>query len=190
LRRGAALVEHGAMPGNPKNLRRGGGRQKGVPNRATVVVREWARAIFEDPEVRAVLHAKAATGELAPGIVTELLHYAYGRPREVVELDAPCHLPDPRTLTTAELEDAILKHAEDIAAERARAVGGSPTDPRLTELERPRTTNPRCRHRYSHENFGCGDSEVRPRGLPPPGTFCSPRVATPPPRRYAKNALR
>ena len=37
--------------------------------------------------------------------LTELLHYAYGKPRETIELDATCHLPDPRTLTTAELED-------------------------------------------------------------------------------------
>jgi hypothetical protein len=106
-------------PGNPKHLRRGGGRPKGRLNNTTIEVREWTRAIFEDPEVRAVLHAKAATGELAPGIVTELLHYAYGRPKDVVELSAELHLRDPRSMTTNELEDQILKHAEDIAAERA-----------------------------------------------------------------------
>jgi hypothetical protein len=106
------------------------GRQKGVPNRATAEVREWTRAIFEDPAVRAVLHRKALTGDLPPAIYTELLHYAYGKPREVVELDATFHLPDPRSMTTAELEDAILRHAEEIASERERLTGGSPTSHR------------------------------------------------------------
>ena len=48
-----------------------------------------------------------------------LWHFAYGKPKETVDVTTTMNLPDPRTLSTAELEDQIVKHAEQIAAERA-----------------------------------------------------------------------
>lgn len=62
------------------------GRPPGVPNKATTEVKEWARAIFDDPLVRQKTLALAQTGKLPPGIFTELLHYAYGRPATTIDL--------------------------------------------------------------------------------------------------------
>lgn len=62
------------------------GRPKGLLNKATTEVREWARAIFNDPIVQASTLQKAQDGTLAPAIYNELLHYAYGKPKDTVEL--------------------------------------------------------------------------------------------------------
>jgi len=61
------------------------GRPKGVPNKCTQEVRAWARAIMEDPTVQANMLKQAQEGRLAPGIVNELLHYAYGKPKDTIE---------------------------------------------------------------------------------------------------------
>jgi len=62
------------------------GRPPGIPNKATLEVKEWARAIFDDPLVRVSTLRLAQKGKLPPGIFTELLHYAYGRPANVIDL--------------------------------------------------------------------------------------------------------
>jgi hypothetical protein len=80
---GAAMVpeilntRRGRKKGTPKT----GGRQKGTPNKATVEVRTWARRVVEDAEVQARTHEMARAGRLAPAILIELLHYAYGKPK-------------------------------------------------------------------------------------------------------------
>lgn len=74
------------MPRNTTGLKRGGpGRPKGVPNRATIEVRESCRAIVEDPEYRARLKQRALTGRLNPAVEVMLWHFAYGKPRDVIE---------------------------------------------------------------------------------------------------------
>ncbi len=72
----------GRRKGTPKT----GGRQKGTPNKATVEVRAWARGVVEDPQVHAKTLEMARTGRLAPGILIELLHYAYGKPKETTDV--------------------------------------------------------------------------------------------------------
>jgi len=62
------------------------GRPKGTPNKATTEVKEWARSIFDDPLVQKETLRLAQIGKLPPGVFTELLHYAYGRPPMMVDL--------------------------------------------------------------------------------------------------------
>jgi len=75
-----------ASRGRPKGTPKTGGRQKGTPNKATVEVRTWARRVVEDAEVQARTLELARTGRLAPAILIELLHYAYGKPKETTDV--------------------------------------------------------------------------------------------------------
>lgn len=84
-------MPRGAAPGE-----RRGGRQKGTPNKRTVDGERYARAIVEDPQVRATLLAQAQAGTLAPELFKVFLAYAYGKPYEVV-LDGDDD--SPRTIT-------------------------------------------------------------------------------------------
>ena len=45
-------------------------------------MREWTTSIVEDPKVQARLLADARTGKLHPSVMTMLMAYAYGRPRD------------------------------------------------------------------------------------------------------------
>lgn len=72
-----------------RNLKRGGqpGRKPGVPNNATLEVKAWAQSILEDPQVREQTLALARQGRLPPGIMVELLHYAYGKPKDTTDVN-------------------------------------------------------------------------------------------------------
>lgn len=66
---------------NTTGLRRGGGRPKGVPNKASREIKEAARALVERPEYVASLQQRIDGGK-APHMETLLFHYAYGKPKE------------------------------------------------------------------------------------------------------------
>jgi hypothetical protein len=74
----------GFQPGQSGNP---GGRQKGTPNKATREVRELARRLVEDPEYQLKLKARLDAGQ-ASALELLLWHYAYGKPKEAVELTA------------------------------------------------------------------------------------------------------
>ena len=65
-----------------------GGRPKGAPNKASAVVRQLARQLFDRPYW---LRTKAAlrSGTLHPTIERQLLAYAYGEPKHVHEVSGP-----------------------------------------------------------------------------------------------------
>jgi hypothetical protein len=73
-------------PGRPKGTPKTGGRAKGTPNKATVEVKEAARLLVDDPEYRKTLKERLLAGTAGPGVETMLWHYAYGKPKESVEL--------------------------------------------------------------------------------------------------------
>ena len=78
-------------PGRPPAPAKGhrfGGRQKGTPNKTTVEIRTAARAIVEDPKYVTQLKRRMRTGS-APHMETLMFYYAYGKPRERMELSAP-----------------------------------------------------------------------------------------------------
>ena len=71
------------MRKNTNGLRRGGpGRPKGVPNKATVEAREFARAFIADAEYQANLRKRILAGQ-ANHLESLLWQYGYGRPREM-----------------------------------------------------------------------------------------------------------
>ena len=77
----------GTRRGRKKGTPKTGGRQRGTPNKATVEVRTWARKLVEDPEVQATTLELARSGRLAPAVLIELLHYAYGKPKDITDLN-------------------------------------------------------------------------------------------------------
>lgn len=70
--------------GNPQNLRRGGGRPKGVPNVATREQKAFFQAILESDDYRDSFRRRVLRGE--PGLETLMHHYALGKPKEQVEV--------------------------------------------------------------------------------------------------------
>lgn len=72
--------------GNPQNLKRGGpGRKPGVPNRATLEIRDASRRLLEDPAYQVSLKRRLSAGK-APHMETLLHHYAYGKPKDELDL--------------------------------------------------------------------------------------------------------
>lgn len=68
------------QPGNP-------GRPKGVLNKVTREVKEFARGILEDPIVQQRTLEDARKGRLAPPIHSMLFHYAYGKPKDSLAIE-------------------------------------------------------------------------------------------------------
>lgn len=62
------------------------GRQKGVPNKATREWKEIARALVEDEKVQANLLARLRAGK-ADKVLIMLCHYAYGVPKQALQLE-------------------------------------------------------------------------------------------------------
>jgi len=79
------------MARNVANLKRGGspGRTPGVPNKATQVIREAARTFVEDEAGQRKMLEQYRRGRLHPAIVTMLHHYAYGKPKETIDINTP-----------------------------------------------------------------------------------------------------
>jgi hypothetical protein len=67
--------------------RPGAGRQVGSRNKRTLDGEAYARAIVEDPEVRAQLLKQAQQGILPYVLMQMFFAYAYGKPVEVVDVD-------------------------------------------------------------------------------------------------------
>ena len=71
---------------NPRslaNLQRGGpGRPKG--SQEIIDIKKFAKELFSSPEYRLALEERLRKGK-APHIEKELLYYAFGKPREVIE---------------------------------------------------------------------------------------------------------
>ena len=66
--------------------RKTGGRRKGTPNKVTAEVRVVCAAILDDPTYRTNLTARARAGTLAPAVEAMLWHYAFGKPKESLDV--------------------------------------------------------------------------------------------------------
>ncbi len=78
--RGGATRFRPGESGNPA------GRGKGALNKATLEIRLAARQIVEDPTYREKLLAAARARKLAPAVECLLLYYAYGKPKDAVDV--------------------------------------------------------------------------------------------------------
>ena len=85
-------------------------RRKGSLNKNSFSVREWATGIIEDPKVQARLLADARTGKLHPSVMTTLMAYAYGKPRDTTTSEP--------MIPMSEIEDA--RQSLDVKLQRVR----------------------------------------------------------------------
>ena len=69
------------------------GRPPGVLNKVTIEAREFGRAIVSDPGYQRKFEARARAGTLHYQLETMLWHYAFGKPKERVELSGPAGGP-------------------------------------------------------------------------------------------------
>ena len=86
------------MPFTPGQSGNPLGRPTGSRNKTSLAVRDWATGIVEDPRVQARLLADARAGRLHPSVMTALLAYAYGKPRETASAEP--------MIPMSEIEDA------------------------------------------------------------------------------------
>ena len=73
----------GFQPGESGNP---AGRVKGVPNKATKEVKNLCRSWVEDAEYQKQFLTRFKAGKLPPQLETMVWAYAYGKPKESVEL--------------------------------------------------------------------------------------------------------
>jgi hypothetical protein len=69
--------------------RKTGGRKKGTQNKVTVEVRAAAEALVDDPVYRVKLARDLRRRKVAPPVEQMLWHYAYGKPKEVIQHTEP-----------------------------------------------------------------------------------------------------
>ncbi|MCR4341329.1 MAG: hypothetical protein NUW01_15735 [Gemmatimonadaceae bacterium] len=73
----------------PKGLPKSGGRRRGTPNRVAhrerCEIKDFARAVLQDPAYQASLVTRIRDGK-APHMEALLHHYAYGVPKQPVEM--------------------------------------------------------------------------------------------------------
>ena len=70
------------------NGRKTGGRRAGTPNKATLEIRDAARRLLEEPAYLRSVRARLLEGK-APQLEVLLHHYAYGKPKDIVEQTGP-----------------------------------------------------------------------------------------------------
>ena len=66
--------------------RKTGGRRKGTPNKVTAEARAVCAAILDDRTYRTNLTARARAGTLAPAVEAMLWHYAFGKPKDSLDV--------------------------------------------------------------------------------------------------------
>ena len=106
-------------PGRRKGTRKTGGRTLGTPNRVTVEVREAARRLVEDPVYRRGLARRMRSGKVAPGMELGLWYYAYGKPKDTVDLNTNIR----QTLTQEQLDKMTTAEKQERLAKLAAELG-------------------------------------------------------------------
>lgn len=89
-----------------------GGRQKGTPNKATVEIKEAARAFLADEQGQAKMLEQYQRGELNPSVLALLYHYAYGKPKDTLALEKAVPVMVVDELTTEDVERLRVERSE------------------------------------------------------------------------------
>lgn len=121
---GFSKVEESRDPrGRKRGGRKTGGRKKGTPNKATVQVKEFAQAFLDDNRGRAKMLALYRSGKLHASIIVMLHHYAYGKPKELVELTGKDGGPmELRGLSDADVDRRIAETEAQLRGLVARKI--------------------------------------------------------------------
>jgi hypothetical protein len=75
-----------------------GGRPKGVPNKSTTDTAAVCRALVEDDTYRKAFKKRLHAGELAPALEAMAWHYAYGKPKELLEHSGSISMTPPKVV--------------------------------------------------------------------------------------------
>jgi hypothetical protein len=108
------------------------GRPRGIQNKTTSELRSLARALVDDPVYRTALQARLIEGSAGP-IEILLWHYAYGKPREVVEIQGELSInrivrvivDEHSVVETVEPQQQLGDGTEPVNSEFSRADGPS-----------------------------------------------------------------
>ncbi len=103
--RGGATRFRPGESGNPA------GRGRGALNKATLEIRLAARQIVEDPTYREKLLAAARARKLAPAVECLLLYYAYGKPKEAVDVSVSVGVAAEVLVNTFTLDELKTFHS-------------------------------------------------------------------------------
>jgi hypothetical protein len=99
------------------------GRPAGSPNKITKVARLKAQALLESPEYVASLLTRIVEGTLPPAVETMLWYYAWGKPREVIEVEhVKRDLSSLSDEQLAERADALAQALRERRAEQERTI--------------------------------------------------------------------
>jgi len=80
--------------GSHKLTKPGPGRPKGVPNKVTVVAKELCQKLLERPKYRKAFERDWDARALEPQLEVMVWHYAYGKPKANIEVEAGTSLLD------------------------------------------------------------------------------------------------
>lgn len=86
--------------GNPK------GRAPGTVPKVTQEVRALCRTLIANGQYRRTFRKRLFAGELAPPLEALVWHYAYGKPKETVDLTGTLSIPDVVTFLIRKQPDA------------------------------------------------------------------------------------
>lgn len=85
---GATLVDRPKRKGTFQKGQGGPGRPPGVPNKLSRAAKAEALRLLEDPDYRAAFADAWKTRKIAPQIEMMVWHYAYGKPKETLQLES------------------------------------------------------------------------------------------------------
>lgn len=85
---GVHRIRSGSVGRPFRNGNPGGGRPKGVPNKTTQEIKEFARSVLMSDRYRRSLVQRIETGK-APHMEVLLHHYAFGKPKHTYVEPAP-----------------------------------------------------------------------------------------------------
>lgn len=109
---------------------------RGGPRKGTLEIRAWSRSLLESSWYRQSLRKRLKEGS-CPQIENTLYHYAYGKPKEVVELQASENLAGLLTMALGgTILAATLTRQQLISSAPAPVLDVLPVTPEGTETKR------------------------------------------------------
>jgi hypothetical protein len=103
-----------------------GGRQLGQPNKVTLDIKGYARAVIEDPDYQTKLKQRLLDGS-APQLEVLLHYYAYGKPKLEIGMDNTITVTVSRMGYAADVQPALEDHSQEEGYSNGEAIFSSRT---------------------------------------------------------------